>query len=342
MNKDIRKYIANCVLCRHDKAKVQHYPLQMTEIPDRPFNKIAIDLVTDCETSTSGNKHILTIINHLTGWPEAFPIPDKSADTIVTTLINNYLPVHMCPRYILSDNGTEFKNNLMDQVLQQLGIDRIFSAPYHPQSNGKLEVFHKYLKPTLKKLCENDPTNWDKYINQVLASYRIMPNLAMAESPFFLVYGRDPNLPLHQLLEPMQHFLGDPDSGKLHLETHRLALAIAKKTLDENRFTATQKTTSRDNPTFKVGDRVYFKNKQPGKWDLKWRPGYQIVRIEHNGHYIHIENQATGRTRSCNVMDIILEPPIEFWNVDTQFGRASCYINHPSNLPTIQLNDTPN
>ena len=43
----------------------------MTEIPDRPFDKIAIDLVTDCGTSTSGNKHILTIIDHLTGWPEA-------------------------------------------------------------------------------------------------------------------------------------------------------------------------------------------------------------------------------------------------------------------------------
>ena len=185
MNKDIRKYIANCILCRWDKAKVQQYPLQMMEIPDRPFNKIAIDLVTDCKTSTSGNKHILTIIDHLTGWPEAFPIPNKSADTIVATLINHYLPVHMCPRYILSDNGTEFKNNLMDQVLQQLGIDRIFSAPYHPQSNSKLEVFHKYLKPTLKKLCEKDPANWDKYINQVLASYRITPNLATAESPFF-------------------------------------------------------------------------------------------------------------------------------------------------------------
>ena len=108
----------------------------------------------------------------------------------------------------------------MTQVLQQLGIDRIFSAPYHPQSNGKLEVFHKYLKPTLKKLCEKDPTNWDKYLNQVLASYSITPNLAMAESPFFLVYGRDPNLPLYQLLEPIQHFLGDPDLGMLNLETH--------------------------------------------------------------------------------------------------------------------------
>ena len=110
----------------------------------------------------------------------------------------------MCPRYILPDNGTEFKNNLMDQVLKQLGIERILSAPYHPQSNGKLEVFHKYLKPTLKKRCEKDPSNWDKYINQVLASYRVTPNLATAETPFLLVYGRDPNLPLHQLLEPMQ------------------------------------------------------------------------------------------------------------------------------------------
>ena len=340
MNKDIWKYIANCILCRWDKAKVQQYPLQMTEIPDRPFDKIAIDLVTDCKTSTLGNKHILTIVDHLTGWPEAFPIPDKSADTIVTTLINKYLPVHMCPRYVLSDNSMEFKNSLMDQVLQQLGIDRLLSAPYHPQSISKLEVFHKYLKPTLKKLCEKDPANWDKYLNQVLISYRITPNLATAESPFFLVYGMDPNLPLHQLLEPMQHFLGDPDSGKLHLETHRLALAIAKKTLDENRFTAIQKTLARDKPAFQVGDHGYFKNKQPGKWDLKWRPRYQIVRIEHNGHFIYIENQATGKTQSCNVTDIILEPSIKFWNIDTQFSRASHYINHLANLPTIQLADT--
>ena len=174
MDKDIRKYIANCILCCREKAKIQNYPLQMMEIPNRLFDKIAIDLITECETSTSGNKHILTIIDHLTRWPEAYPIPDKSADTIVSTFINEYLPVHMCPRYILSDNGTEFKNNLMDQVLQQLGIDRIFSAPYHPQSNGKLEFFHKYLKPTLKKLCEKDPSNWDKYLGQVLISYRVL------------------------------------------------------------------------------------------------------------------------------------------------------------------------
>ena len=89
------------------------------------------------------------MIDHLTGWQDAFPITDMSADTVVSIFINHYLPVHMCPRYILSGNGTEFKNQLMDQVLQQLNIDCIFFTPYHPQINGKLEIFHKYLKPTL-------------------------------------------------------------------------------------------------------------------------------------------------------------------------------------------------
>ena len=280
-------------------------PTSMIKIHNRPIDKIAIDLITECKTSTSGNKHILTIIEHLTGWPKAYPIPDKSADTIVSTFINEYLPVHMCPRYILSDNRTEFKNNLMEQVLQQLGIDRIFSAPYHPQSNNKLDVFHKYLKPTLKKLCEKYTSNWDKYLNQVLASYRVTPNMATAEMPFFLVYGQDPNLPLHQLLEPFQHFLGDPDSRMLDLEAHRLALAIAKKTLDENRFKSAQNTMDPTPPSFTIGNRVYFKNKQPSKWDLKWRPGYRIVCIECNRHFLYIENQATGKVHSCNVKDVI-------------------------------------
>ena len=62
------------------KGQNSKLPLQMMEIPNRPFDKLATDLITECETSTSGNSNILTIIIHLTGWPEAFPIPDKSAD----------------------------------------------------------------------------------------------------------------------------------------------------------------------------------------------------------------------------------------------------------------------
>ena len=77
MNKDIHKYIANCALCGREKAKMPMYPLQMMDIPDQPFNKIAIDLITDLNVFTSGNQHALTIINHLTGRLKPFSIPDK-------------------------------------------------------------------------------------------------------------------------------------------------------------------------------------------------------------------------------------------------------------------------
>ena len=90
----------------------------------------------------------------------------------------------------------------------------------------------------------------------------------------------------------------------LNLEDHRLTLAIAKETLDKNYFKTAQKTMDR------------------------------IVQIEHDGHFLCIKNQATGKVLSCNVKDVELKPPIEFWNIDTQFGRAGKFINHPANLPT--------
>ena len=62
MNKDIHKYINNCALCKRKKARTEVYPLQMTDIPDRPFDKIAIDLISDLFISTSGNQDLLLLI----------------------------------------------------------------------------------------------------------------------------------------------------------------------------------------------------------------------------------------------------------------------------------------
>ena len=87
--------------------------------------------------------------------------------------------------------------------------------PTKQQQTGSISQIPK---TKLEELCEKDPSNWDKYLNQILASYRVIPNLDTAEMPFFLVYGRYPNLPLHQLLEPMQWFLADPDPVMLNLK----------------------------------------------------------------------------------------------------------------------------
>ena len=233
MNKDIQQYIANCTPCHTEKAKVQSYPLQMTEIPDRPFDKIAIDSVTECKTS--GSKHILTIIDHLTGWLKAFPIPDKSADTILLTFINHYLPVHMCPWYILLDNGTEFKNQLMDQVLKQHGIDYIFSAPITLRAMENWNYFTSTWKLHLRS-----PVKRSHQLGQIHkpSTHQLLNNTKSC-------YGRDAFLSsLWTRLKPAPTptsgtnavFLGNLESGRLNLETHWLTLAIVKKTLDEKSF----------------------------------------------------------------------------------------------------------
>ena len=126
------------------------------------LNRLGDTYQAYCNTYKS---HIMATHHGGSGQPLDRDATPNEKDTDVD-ILHHYHHEDMCPRYILSDNGMEFKNTLMDHVLKQLDIERIFSAPYHPQSNGKLEVFHKYLKPT----------NWDKYINQVLASYRVTPN----------------------------------------------------------------------------------------------------------------------------------------------------------------------
>ena len=90
-------------------------------------------------------------------------------------------------------------------------------------------------------MCAEDQDNWDDYVKQVLGTYRGVPNLTTGESPFFLVYRRDGNQPLHQLPQPLTRFLGDPDSGLLCLDQHRLSLSIAKKYLDDHRFLTAEK-----------------------------------------------------------------------------------------------------
>ena len=141
MNKGICKYIANCAVCYREKAKIQNYPLQMTDIPNRPLNKIAIDLITECKTLTSGNKHILTIINHLTDSQRHSLYLTKTANTIVSTFISKYLPVHMCLRYILSDNGTEFKKQPHGQSTETTGYQMDILSTISPTEQWQTGSF---------------------------------------------------------------------------------------------------------------------------------------------------------------------------------------------------------
>ena len=106
------------------------------------------------------------------------------------------------PHKILSDNGTEFSNKLFEAVAKELGVEhKIYSPPYRSQSNGRIEGFHAFLKTCLAKHV-SPSVEWDEVCTLATAAYNFLPNEHSRESPFFIMFGHDPRLPL---AEHFQH-----------------------------------------------------------------------------------------------------------------------------------------
>ena len=99
------------------------------------------------------------------------------------------------PQVVLSDRGANFVSAIMDHLHKLMGTKAITTTPYHPQANGKVERFHRTLNNALAQLVNKSHTNWNAHVDSVLFAYRTSIVEHLQESPFFLVYGRDPRLP---------------------------------------------------------------------------------------------------------------------------------------------------
>ena len=143
---------------------------------------------------------------------------------------------------ILLDNGTEFSNKLFETVAKEIGVEhKIYSPPYRPQSNGRIEGFHSFLKTCLAKHVSPN-VEWDEVCTLATAAYNFLPNEHSTESPFFIMFGHDLRLPLAELFQHRLRYLGT-DETVLSLQALRnMYLIIA-----ENLRKARQKDTTDPN-----------------------------------------------------------------------------------------------
>ena len=176
------------------------YQLQTTEIPNRAFAKVSIDLIVDLPVSHNSNKNILVMVDQLTSWPIARAIPNKEATTVANAVYKDLILQHGAPEIILSDNGKEFSNDTLAYVCEKYGIKQHFTSPYTPRSNEKTENFNKFLKTSIRKLCQEDSAAWDQVLDQILCTYRFCPHTSTGEVPYTLLYFRDPPIPVYKLI----------------------------------------------------------------------------------------------------------------------------------------------
>lgn len=185
----------------------------------------------------------------------------QTAPVIAKLLVEQIICRHGVPNQLLSDRGTNFLSKLMSEVYSLMGIQKLNTTAYHPQTDGLVERFNRTLTEMLSKTVEKNGKDWDQKLPYVLFAYRSSPQSSTKESPFFLLYGRDPKLPIEAALtlDPVR-FVKNTGDYKVDL-TQRLSEAwdLAKQQVKEAQR---QQKQSYDRHTrdasIQPGDRVFI------------------------------------------------------------------------------------
>ena len=197
----------HCKRCRRCSLKSRSLRLAYN-----PWNIMSMDLVSEFHLlSSKGNRYALTAVCMLRRYTFCIPIKNKSAEEKVTAWRNHIaFPFRVC-RKQLTDNGTEFKNDLFFRVTKELQVERkIYSPPYRPQSNGRIKGFHKFLKSCLAKHITRH-REWDDVVPIATASHNWLPIQHSKESRFFIMFGRDALTNLAQLTKSSLRYMGTED-----------------------------------------------------------------------------------------------------------------------------------
>ena len=133
-----------------------------------------------------------------------------------------------------------------------------------------MENFNKFLKASIRKLCQEDTAAWDQVLGWILFAYRCSPHTSTGEAPYTLLYDRDPPLPVQKLIKCIESYKGGSMLGK-RIKQSWITLSTKAKMLE--RMRANQKRHyqhQRATHKFQVGDLVLFKKHNGDKMDLRW------------------------------------------------------------------------
>ena len=336
MKTDISNYVKQCKLCQKQNILPVKYVSGHFSAPMAPMEFISMDLIGDFTPSSKGNKYALTVICMLTGYTFCIPIPSKKASDVITAYIDNVYSKFGGSKKILSDNGTEFKNQLFEKIAKELGVEfKCYTAPYHPQSNGRIEGFHHFLKSCMTKHISTT-MEWDQVVHLATAAYNFFPNEHSKESPFFLMFGRDPRVPLNTLLAPKIRYMGT-EENILSLEAlqriyHLVAenLKIAKEKLHKNQQAYPTK--------LKTEDMVMIKTHAEGQFQPIYKGYYRIVSFK--GNQVQVIPVEGGKPHFVHITDVKYIMPVDsiipHLPLPSQFGRMSKYNLNPKNIPDLK------
>ena len=132
-------------------------------------------------------------------WVEAFPLKSTDSVTLARVLIDGVICRDGVPHYLHSDQGDNFVSTVIQSLCSRLGIKRTQTTPYHPHGNGQVERFNRKLEAMLSKVVA-EHQDWDEHLQIVLFVYQTAVHDSTGFTPFSVMFGRSPTLPVDVIL----------------------------------------------------------------------------------------------------------------------------------------------
>jgi hypothetical protein len=287
MRQDCSCQVNSCLEClRFNVGKAGYHTRQSIDAK-LPFEHVSVDTITGFKTTPRGNNVILVVTDLCTRFKLIIPQQTKNAADTATSLWKIFCTFPV-PKIIQSDNGTEFVNAVVKNLLAMHGIDHRTIAAYNPRANGTAENAVGSTQSVLRKLLNGHMTDWDLFLPATQLALNSKPNTSTKSSPASLLFGMDINdfanydkatsrlLTEHQLLERAKII-----NGLIRPTVHTLFMGAQK------RRTAAANKRIRKTTAITTGTLVMLKDPtRSTKHDPIWLGPYRVVQQTKANTYV--------------------------------------------------------
>ena len=191
---DVASYINSWPRCIRRKTQPDTAPLYNIEAT-QPLELVHLDYL-QIEPSKGNIENVLIVTDHFTTYAKAYPSKSQTALATAKLLWNNFIIHYGFPNKIISDQGQNFESELLANLCEVAGVQMLRATPYHPQTNGQCERFNSTLLNMLGTLTPEQKKDWKTYVPAMVHAYNCTRNTATGYSPYYLLFGREPRLPI--------------------------------------------------------------------------------------------------------------------------------------------------
>ena len=193
MTVDIHHLVENCSACARNRMKEQKnvYPMRLFPAT-KPLEYVAMDILGPLPRTRHGMRFILVITDRFTKLTKTVPLRTITSLAVARAFCREWVFSYGTPKTLLTDNGTQFTASFFRNVCRILGIHKVFTAEYHPQTNGQAERFNRTIIAAIRNYVSDSQRDWDEWLGPLTYAYNMRVHRSTGTTPFDLVLSRQP------------------------------------------------------------------------------------------------------------------------------------------------------